>query len=247
MSAQVHERPTGEQPRLELPAESNPYPDGKRLARPFAPAPEGEPAPAAVAPAVPRFTPHPGGPRLDVRKPGAALDTHVPRAAREADPAVLRRTLAGLKRMPRPGEKIFAAAAAEHYGTGPQPASAPEEPPAVPAPAPVPGWPEGVVRGLLIAGLWDACRWYGDMDGAGCGDCEALGGLCGFHAPKYARHWEYSDLHDFCTEAASDAAALTAVAASARAGKADPADLASPGSHLDLILAGVLAADGGAR
>lgn len=137
--------------------------------------------------------------------------------------------------------------AAQAYvtGTGPQPNFAPAE--TVLAPAPVPGWQEGVVRGLLIAALWEACRWYGDMDGTGCPGCEALGGLCDWHAPKYERYWEYTDLHDFCVDAGWDAVALRAVADSVRAGKADVADLASRGSHLDLILAGVLGTDRGAE
>jgi hypothetical protein len=128
---------------------------------------------------------------------------------------------------------------------GPQPNFAPAQP--APAPAPVPGWPEGTVRGLLIAGMEEACRWYGAMDGTGCAGCEAAGGLCDFHAPKYGKYWEYSDLHDFAVDAVSDASALYAVACSVRAGRADPGDIAAPGSHLDLILSSALAADGGER
>jgi hypothetical protein len=111
--------------------------------------------------------------------------------------------------------------------------------PAAPA-----GYPEGVVRGLLIAGLWDAARWYEDLDAESCPDCGADEGLCSWHAPRYVKTLEYQGLHDLVINEPSDAAALAAVADSCRARTAEPGDLGSPGSPLAVILADVLAVEG---
>jgi hypothetical protein len=83
---------------------------------------------------------------------------------------------------------------------------------------------------------------------AGCEACEsAAGEVCRFHVSRHERYQEYSDLHDFCADAASDTAALTAVAASVRDGKAHLGDIASRGSHLELILTAALSAGGSAE
>ena len=178
-----------------------------------------------------------------VRTPGRHMSPrlagHVP-AAPAADPALLREVVKSLKGIPGDDEPVYAAVRSERLGTGPAPAPAPFKA------GSVAGWAEGTVRGLLVSALWDAVRWYGDMSAVGCGDCEAAGAPCRWHAEKYDRYFEYSRLHDLAMEAASDAAAMEAVTCSVRAGKADAADLASPGSHLDLILSGALSANGGA-
>jgi hypothetical protein len=125
-------------------------------------------------------------------------------------------------------DKIFAAMDAQR--TGPQ-AVVTREPA-----APGTGWPEGIVRGMLVSRLWDAAYWYEGLDPESCADCEAHGGLCGFHAPRCVKAFEYEELHDFAASAPSDTAALSEVAVAIRAGSADLGDIASPGSPLEGLL-----------
>lgn len=236
MSAQVFERDRPTRPQPALPAETHPYP-GEPV---YVPVMAARTDPAAIAhalkgvrginfAAVDAARAVPGLTHAEAREALA-----VPEPLPAADPEASAR------------ERMPIGDTAEAYAVrGRRPAHAAPAP--IPALSSVPGWPEGVVRGLLIAALWDATRWYGDMDGTGCGDCEVTGGLCEWHAAKYQKHWDYSDLHDFAVEAAADVTALSAVVASVRDGAADVADLAAPGSHLDLILTRALAADGGAR
>lgn len=202
-------------------------------------APAGE-HPYPYAPPRPQFTPLAAGP-LPARAPGATLGSLVVPDVRRSvadrrvlDRPLLERVIGGLRRIPRPDEDngIFAAVAAEHYQAGPA-AAGPGT-----APGPVPGWPEGVARGLLIAGLWDAARWYSDMDGAACPDCDAEDGLCLLHARAHAKATEYEALHDFAAQAASDAEALARVLAQVPG--ADLGDLRSPGSPLDQLFAAAL-------
>lgn len=112
-------------------------------------------------------------------------------------------------------------------------------------------YPEGVVRGLLIAALWNAARWYRDLDGAPCDDCGAdTGWLCEAHIGYLASAMAYDELHDFAVAALTDEAALDRVTGACRAGTADVCDLGSPDSPLAAVLEtalGLAGAEGGAR
>lgn len=228
MSAQVSERPTGEQPALR--AETNPYP--------------GEPVyvPVMVARTDPEAIAHAlaGARALNFSQLDAARAT----GQRYADmqpgtPA------------PRGYEPFYLATMTEHYGAGPQPTFTPKLPPApepVPAPVPsAPGWAEGTVRGLLIAALWGTARWYGAMDGAACADCDADSGLCAWHAERQVKAVGCEKLHDCVCAALSDAAALDVVVPVLRSGRINARDLAASGSPLEGILTAALAANGGAE
>jgi hypothetical protein len=116
--------------------------------------------------------------------------------------------------------------------------------------APFSGFAEGVVRGLLIGALWDAFRWYRDLDGSDCGDC-GEGWLCDAHIDYLALARTYETLHDFAVSALTDAAALEQVTGAVRAGGGQPrtanvGDPGSPGSPLAAVLEAALSA-GGAR
>jgi hypothetical protein len=103
---------------------------------------------------------------------------------------------------------------------------------------------------MLLPGLWDAARWYGDLDPESCADCAAHGGLCDFHAPRCIKALEYEELHNYLVDSQSDAAALSGIAIAIRAGSAEIGDIAALGSPLEsLLLAQLerLGADGGAR
>ena len=112
------------------------------------------------------------------------------------------------------------------------------------------GFAEGVVRGMLIAALWDAFRWYRDLDGEACDDC-GEGWLCDAHIDYLALARTYENLHDFAVSALTDAAALERVTGAITAGNGQPrtpgiSDLGSPGSPLAAVLESAIAA-GGAR
>ena len=174
---------------------------------------------------------------LASREPGATLNGYVPPAAFPASVAMLERTRDALRRIPGDGEQIFASAAAAHYGTAAQ-APVPAGPvPPTPATA---VWPEGVIRGLLIAGVWSAARWYENLDFEGCDDCLLEEGLCSFHAPRAIKALQYEDLHDGIVNAPSDAAALHGTAIAIRVRDAVLGDIASPGSPLETLLLGAL-------
>lgn len=119
------------------------------------------------------------------------------------------------------------------------------------APAPCTGYPEGVVRGLLIAALWNAARWYRDLDGTPCDDCGTeTGWLCEAHIGYLASAMAYDELHDFAAAALTDTAALDRVTGACRAGTADVCDLGSPDSPLAVLLEaslGLAGAEGGVR
>jgi hypothetical protein len=102
------------------------------------------------------------------------------------------------------------------------------------------GRPEGVIRGLLIAGLWDAARYYQGMDLESCGDCQAHGGLCDFHAPRHVKALAYEDMHDVAAAAPYDSVALHGVAVAIRTGNAELGDIAAPGSPLEPLLLAAL-------
>lgn len=114
---------------------------------------------------------------------------------------------------------------------------------------PFAGFAEGVVQGMLISALWDAFRWYRDLDGSACEDC-GDGWLCDAHIDYLALARTYETLHDFAVSALTGAAALEQVTAAIRAGNGQPrtasiGDLGSPGSPLAAVLEAALA--GGAR
>ena len=146
---------------------------------------------------------------------------------------------------PRPAESFAAFPV-------PVPVQVPEpvQPPAPPAPPVAAGWPEGVVRGLLIGALWNAVHEYDGIDLDWCPVCDAENGLCGFHGPRMARVPVYEELHDFVTVSRSDSAALHGVAVAVRTGDADLGDIARLGSPLEALLLAQLerlGADGGSR
>lgn len=141
----------------------------------------------------------------------------------------------------RGSEPFYLAAMTEHYGPAPQPTFTPK-----PASS-VAGWPEGTVRGLLIAALWAGARWYGAMDGTGCADCDADGGLCAWHAERQVKAVGCEKLHYCACAAASDAQALALVTRVLRSGRIGLGDLAASGSPLEGILTAALSTNGGAK
>ena len=100
---------------------------------------------------------------------------------------------------------------------------------------------------MLIAGLWAAARWYGVMDGTGCADCDADGGLCAWHAERQVKAVGCEKLHDCACAAVSDAEALAMVVRVLRSGRIDLGDLAASGSPLKGILTDALGMNGGAE
>jgi len=98
------------------------------------------------------------------------------------------------------------------------------------------GWPEGVIRGLLISGLWSAASYYKNLDFEWCEDCRLEHGTCSFHASRAVEALRYEEMHDVAASAPSDAAALYGVAVAIRVGDAELGDIASPGSPLEVLL-----------
>jgi hypothetical protein len=89
---------------------------------------------------------------------------------------------------------------------------------------------------MLIAELWGAARWFGDLDPESCADCAAHGGLCDFHAPRCVKALEYEELHDFAVHSQSDSAALHGVAVAIHVGSAKLDDITALGSPLESLL-----------
>lgn len=230
----------------------DPYPQSQAaVVRPFtgAPAAVDVPARAVTVPPAPTFTPRASqSPRVTVARTdraamARALDglQGLDYAAVDAAKAVPGLTYAGVLAetagLPAPDTRLpIHDAVATGHGTAPQPVTA-----AMPG-STATGWPEGMIRGMLVSQLWEAACWYDALD-ASCRDCERAGERCGFHAPRHVKAIAYEDLHDLAAEAPADAAALAAVVAACRAGTADPGDFTSPGSALSLILTAALATE----
>lgn len=194
-----------------------------------------------IAAPVPVFTPH--APALTGPMPALPA----PDTAQEEHP--LRRLLAGLEELDFTAVDEAKAVEGLTYADVIKSREAAPEP--VPAVPPGAHYPEGVVRGLLISALWNAARWYRDLDGAPCDDCGTENGwLCEAHIGYLASAMAYEALHDFAAAALTDEAALERVTGAIRAGTADVCDLGSPGSPLAAVLEsalGLAGAEGSAR
>ena len=107
------------------------------------------------------------------------------------------------------------------------------------------------MRGLLIGALWDAVRWYGDLNGDDCANCdhpdEHTRYACEEHRGHAAKAVGCEKLYDCVCAALSDTGALALVAAVIQSGGIDLSDLAAPGSPLERILSAALGTDRGAR